>query len=70
MKVGDLVELSARTLRIKTGSWPRIRHTYKVGVVVGVEDEDSCWSIITVEWNNGYRRMMQREEIKHFKGNG
>lgn len=68
MKVGDLVELSAKSLRIKTGSWPDIRHTYKVGIVVEVEDEESYWPLITVEWNNGYRRVMQREQIKHFKG--
>jgi len=64
VKVGDLVELSAKSLRIKTGSWPDIRHTYKVGIVV----EGSYWPLITVEWNNGYRRVMQREDIKHFKG--
>ena len=66
MKVGDLVELSAKSLRTKTGAWPDIRHTYKVGIVVEVEE--SYWPLITVEWNNGYRRVMQREDIKHFKG--
>lgn len=68
MKVGDLVELSAKSLRIKTGSWPDIRHTCKVGIVVEVENEESYWPIITVEWNNGYCRRMRREEIKHLKG--
>jgi len=64
MKVGDLVELSAKSLRTKTGSWPDIRHTYKVGIVVEVEGS----YLFTVEWNNGYQRVMWWEEIKHFKG--
>ena len=64
MKVGDLVELSAKSLRVKTGSWPDIRHTYKVGIVVEVKEP----YLFTIEWNNGYQRVMWREEIKHFKG--
>jgi hypothetical protein len=67
MKVGDLVELSARSLRTKTGSWPDIRHTYKVGIVVEIEGPEM--PLFTIEWNNGYQRKMWREEIKHFKGN-
>ncbi len=64
MKVGDLVELSAKSLRTKTGGWPDIRHTYKVGIVVEVKEP----YLFTIEWNNGYQRVMWREEIKHFKG--
>ena len=65
MKVSDLVELSAKSLRIKTGSWPDVRHTYRVGIVVEVKEP----YLFVVEWNNGCLRTMRREEIKHFKGN-
>lgn len=62
MKVGDLVEPAGGIgeLRLALG----FVSAYKVGVVVGVGDGD-----LTVEWNNGHRRVMQREEVKHCKGN-
>ena len=69
MKVGDLVELSAKSLRVKTGGWPDVRHTYKVGIVVEVSGPYIHGLVYTIEWNNGYQRKMSRDEIKHFKGN-
>ena len=68
MKVGDLVEPAGGIgeLRLALG----FVSAYKAGVVVGVENEESYWPLITVEWNNGHRRVMRREDIKHYKGSG
>ena len=65
MKVGDLVELSAKSLRIKSGGWPDVRDSYKVGIVLEVRNK--YHKVVTVMWNNGYQRTMERGELKHVK---
>ena len=67
MKVGDLVELSARSLRIKTGGWPSVRDTYKNGLVVEVKEWVGIDNDVTVLWNNGYQRTMSRSALKHVR---
>jgi hypothetical protein len=63
VQVGDLVELSAKSLRIKSGGWPTVRDSYKTGIVLEVRRH--CRDVITVLWNNGFTRVMAREELKY-----
>ena len=70
MKSGDLVTLSAKSLRIKSGGWPTVRDSYKVGLVLETasfahRNPIEARQFITVLWNNGYQRVMPREELKH-----
>ena len=67
MKAGDLVTLSAKSLRIKSGCWPSVRDSYKVGLVLEVRNK--YHKLVTVMWNNGHQRVMPREELKHAEKN-
>ncbi len=69
MKVGDLVTLSAKSLRIKSGGWPTVRDSYKAGLVLETSPRAYGHQLITVMWNNGHQRVMPREELKHAEKN-
>ena len=70
MKAGDLIELSAKKLREKTGGFATVRDSYKSGIVIEVEP-DMGWDrekiYVTVLWNNGFFRKMPRSEVKFIK---
>jgi hypothetical protein len=67
MKEGDLVEQSAKSLRVRSGSWPSVRSDYKVGIVIDIDHRWWDDILVTILWNNGFQRTMRRSYLKHVK---
>ena len=64
MKVGDLVMISQKGLRIKTGWFPAVRHKMETGVVLCM-GYDRMWP--RVMWSENLIFVHQRHMIKGAK---